>query len=88
MGDLVDLAEYRKNKEEEEAMRELEELEVLKKKVGVILAEMKADEAYLYLPITAPYDFDYSIPDSYNASSEWWGTPEEFSYYTEYGEED
>ena len=54
MGDLVDLAEYRKKKEEEEAMRELEELEALIKKVGDFLAEMKADEAFLYLPITAP----------------------------------
>ena len=88
MGDLVNLAEYRKKKEEEAALREMEELEALKNKVGVILADMKVDEAYFYLPTSGMYDLEYSIPDSYNMSAEWWGTPEEFSYYPDYGEED
>jgi len=88
MGDLVNLAEYRKKKEEEEALKELKELEEMKNKVGVILADMKVDEACFYLPTSGTYDFEYSVPDGYNMYSEWWGTPEEFSYYPDYGEED
>tara|TARA_B100000029_G_C17551370_1_gene950239 strand:- start:239 stop:517 length:279 start_codon:yes stop_codon:yes gene_type:complete len=92
MGELVNLAEYRKKKEE----AELREIEDMKDQLAKILEEIKLEESpqwYThYCDIASVYN-----PDDYRISltaqeldgySEWRGTEEEFSYYADYGEED
>jgi len=88
MGELIDLSEYKKKKEEED----IKELEYLKKQVDALMSQHPPE----YLPYYK-LDDSYNVGDFYGARihppsldgySEWWGAEDEFSYCLDYGEED
>jgi hypothetical protein len=82
MGELIDFAAYKKQKEKEE-------LEDLMKQVE-LLASKHPPEPLPYYNFKDSENLFHGAPiypslDGYN---EWWGLEEEFSYYPDYGEED
>jgi len=85
MGELIDFAAYKKQKEEEE-------IEDLMKQVEVLMSQYQ-HEALPYYKLNDPRnvgDFYGApiYPPSLDGYNEWWGTEDEFSYYPDYGEED
>jgi|APSaa5957512622_1039677.scaffolds.fasta_scaffold236087_2 TATA-binding protein-associated factor Taf7 len=82
MGELIDFAAYKKQKEKEE-------LEELKKQVDSLLSQHEQESSPRYsLKDSTDLFSGASIYSNLDGYPEWWGTEEEFSYYPDYGEED